>query len=101
MFVGYQAIGTLGRQIVDGAKEVRIFGNMYPVRARIVQIAGFSAHADKEELIRWLKQLKTPPREIFVVHGEADSAKYFGDYIKEQTGWNVSVPAYQDEVILN
>ena len=101
MFVGYQADGTLGRQIVDGASEVRILGNMYPVRARIVKIHGFSSHADKEELLSWLKEIKTPPREVFVVHGEPESAKSFGDYIREQTGWHVSVPAYQEKVTLN
>ena len=101
MFVGYQAEGTLGRQIVDGAKEVRILGNMYPVRARIAKINGFSAHADQDELLAWLKELKTPPRSIFVVHGEAESSKNFSNYVREQTGWHVHVPTYQDEITLN
>jgi len=100
MFVGYQAIGTLGRKIVDGAKEVRILGRIYPVKAKVVRINGFSAHADKDELLKWLRELEAPPRKIFVVHGEADSARSFGDYIAKQTGWDVSVPAYQDEIIL-
>jgi len=101
MFVGYQAVGTLGRQIVDGAEEVRILGQMYPIKARIVRIHGFSAHADKEELIKWLKGLKSAPKRVFVVHGESESAIEFGDYIKEKTGWEVTVPAYQDEIVLN
>jgi metallo-beta-lactamase family protein len=101
MFVGYQAKGTLGRQIVDGASEVRILGNMYPVRARIAKINGFSAHADKDELLKWLRELKTAPRTIFVVHGEAESSKNFSNYIREQTGWHVHVPTYQDTVTLN
>jgi len=100
MFVGYQAIGTLGRQIVDGAEKVRILGNRYPVRANVVRIHGFSAHADRDELLKWLKELEAPPRAVFVVHGESESAKAFGDYVREQTGWDVSVPAYQDEVVL-
>jgi metallo-beta-lactamase family protein len=101
MFVGYQAEGTLGRQIVDGASEVRILGNMYPVRARIAKINGFSAHADKDELLKWLQELKTPPRTVFVVHGEAESSKNFSNFVREQTGWHVHVPTYQDTVTLN
>lgn len=101
MFVGYQAIGTLGRRIVDGDPEVRILGQNYPVKARIVQIQGFSAHADKEELLRWLNSLSKPPRKLFIVHGEADSAKHFAQFVRERTGWEVAVPAYQDQAILN
>ena len=101
MFVGYQSIGTLGRLIVDGQKEVRILGQMYPVKAKVVQVHGFSGHADKIELLAWLKALKRPPRGVFVVHGESESARHFGDFIKEQTGWKVHVPTYQEEVILD
>ncbi len=101
MFVGYQAIGTLGRRIVEGEKKVRILGQEYPVKARIVQVNGFSSHADKDELLQWLKCLHKPPRKVFVVHGESDSAKQFGDFIIEKTGWKVVVPAYQDEITLD
>jgi metallo-beta-lactamase family protein len=100
MFVGYQAVGTLGRQIVDGAKKVRILGQQYEVKANIVQVHGFSAHADRFELLTWLKGLQTPPRKVFIIHGETESASNFGNYLREQTGWDVSVPAYQDEVVL-
>jgi len=101
MFVGYQAMGTLGRRIVNGEKEVRILGQEYAVKARIARIGGFSAHADREELLRWLRGLKKPPRKLFVVHGEANSAQQFGDYVRKETGWKVSVPAYRDEAILD
>jgi len=101
MFVGYQAVGTLGRRIVNGEKEVRILGQEYPVNARIARINGFSAHADKEELFEWLSGLKKPPRKLFVVHGETENANKFGDYVREKTGWDVTVPAYQDEVVLD
>jgi len=101
MFVGYQAIGTLGRSIVDGIEKVRILGVKRPVKAKIVRIHGFSAHADKEELLGWLKGLEKPPRQVFVVHGESESAKHFGEYVKEQTGWEVTVPAYQDELVVD
>jgi metallo-beta-lactamase family protein len=101
LFVGYQAVGTLGRQIVEGAKEVRILGQMHPVRARVVQIDGFSAHADKDELLRWLSGFKRPPRRLFVVHGEPDAASSFAALVGERTGWETSVPEYRDQFILD
>jgi metallo-beta-lactamase family protein len=101
MFVGYQAIGTLGRRIVDGETEVRILGKQRQVKAKIVRVHGFSAHADKDELLQWLSGLKKPPRKLFVVHGEADSARAFAEYAHEKTNWPVMVPAYQDEVVLD
>ena len=101
MFVGYQAMGTLGRRIVNREKEVRILGETRQVNARVVQIQGFSAHADREELLDWLSSLKNHPRKIFVVHGEAESAKSFGAYVQEKTGWDVMVPEYKDEVVLD
>jgi len=101
MFVGYQATGTLGRSIVDGAEQVRILGEKHKVRAKIVRIHGFSAHADRNELLEWLKELKAPPRGVFVVHGETESALSFGDYVRERTGWKVTVPAYEDKIVLD
>lgn len=101
LFVGYQAVGTLGRQIVDGSKIVRILGAKYKVKARIVQINGFSAHADRDELLRWLSAVKNQPRGVFVVHGEEGAAMSFAGTIKDKLGWNVSVPQYKDEVVLD
>lgn len=100
LFVGYQAIGTLGRQITDGAKEVRIFGQQYPVLAKIAQIHGFSAHADRDELFRWISSLSSAPRQVFVVHGEPEAAQEFGQFLREKTGWEVSVPQYGTEAVL-
>jgi metallo-beta-lactamase family protein len=100
LFVGYQAEGTLGRQIVDGASEVRILGQYYPVRARVVQINSFSAHADESQLIKWLSGFQKPPRRLFVIHGETNISKYFASVIKGKFGWEVVVPNYRDEVIL-
>ena len=100
LFVGYQAKGTLGRHIVDGARKVRIFGQQYTVRARIARINGFSAHAGRDQLLKWLTGLKKAPRQVFVVHGEKESAHDFADLIRQETGWETSVPAYQDKVIL-
>jgi metallo-beta-lactamase family protein len=101
MFVGYQAEGTLGRYIVEGASEVRILGQQYPVRARVEQMQGFSAHADRDGLLEWLLALESPPRRVFVSHGEPDSCRSFADLLRRRTDWEISVPAYQDEVILD
>jgi metallo-beta-lactamase family protein len=101
LFVGYQAIGTLGRSILDGAEQVRILGQKYPVQARIAQIGGFSAHADKEELYRWISNLKKAPKHAFIVHGEAKAAESFRKFLAKKTGWNVSVPEFRTEAILD
>ena len=101
MFVGYQAVGTLGRSIVDGAQKVRILGEKRDVLARIERIYGFSAHADQDELFNWLNELDTPPRKLFVVHGESDSAKHFASFVKKRTDWDVEVPEYGNEFILD
>ncbi|MCD6364696.1 MAG: MBL fold metallo-hydrolase [Planctomycetes bacterium] len=101
LFVGYQAAGTLGRTIAEGAEEVRIFGRTLPVRARIARIHGFSAHADKVELLKWLESLGEAPRRVFIVHGETSSSRHFGEFLRKKTGWDVTVPAYKDEVLLD
>jgi metallo-beta-lactamase family protein len=100
LFVGYQAIGTLGRQILDGRPEVRLFGQMVPVRAKIESIPGFSAHADRDELTRWLSGMKKPPRQVFVTHGEPEAAAAFARHIGEHFGWQTTVPAYLESVPL-
>ncbi len=100
LFVGYQAVGTLGRQIVEGAKKARILGQNYPVRAMVAQIHGFSAHADRDELFTWISGLKKAPRHVFITHGEANAAKSFGEFLHEKTGWEVSIPEYGAEVSL-
>jgi metallo-beta-lactamase family protein len=101
LFVGYQAAGTLGREIVDGAEKVRIFGQYYPVKARVVQIDGFSAHADRDELVKWLSSLRQPPRRLFVTHGESSVSQHFASMVKDKMGWNVSVPEYKSQAILD
>jgi len=100
LFVGYQAAGTLGRHIVDGAKKVRILGEEYPVRARIAQLGGFSAHADKGELLRWLSALAVRPKRVFVTHGEERVAEDFGTSLRQETGFSVTVPEYKTKVQL-
>ena len=101
LFVGYQARGTLGRQIVDGAKEVRILGQFHPVQARIAQLTGFSAHADRDELTRWLSVLEKAPKQLFVTHGELEVANRFSNYVADKMRWKVSIPAYREQVLLD
>jgi metallo-beta-lactamase family protein len=99
LFVGYQAVGTLGRSIIDGIKKVRILGQRYPVRARVAEITGFSAHADRTELLEWMSGIN--PRRIFVVHGETKSSKEFAKFLRQERGWKVSVPMYGESAALD
>jgi len=100
LFVGYQAEGTPGRILLDGARELRLLGQTYPVRARIVKIEGFSAHADREGLLAWLSDMRKPPRHVFVTHGEEIVATSFAEFLSKQTGWRTVVPHYQDTALL-
>ncbi len=94
LFVGYQARDTLGRQILEGRPEVRVLGRTLPVRARVAKINGFSAHADRTGLARWLDGFKAPPRRLFVTHGDADVAAKFAEGVRRARGWTVEVPEY-------
>ena len=76
-------------------------GETHEVKASIVQVLGFSAHADKNELFNWLSNLKKPPRHVFVVHGETNAAHYFSKFLSEQTGWTSSVPTYGHQATLD
>ena len=100
LFIGYQAQGTPGGRLLDGAREVRLLGQTYPVRARVVKIDGFSAHADREGLLAWLSDMRKPPRCVFVTHGEETAATGFAEFLSKQTGWQTQVPAYQETVTL-
>jgi metallo-beta-lactamase family protein len=93
LITGFQAEGTLGRRLVDGARNVRIFNHDIPVRARIHTIGGLSAHADRDGLLDWLRGFARAPGRTFVVHGESATAAGFGDEIKRRLGWTrVDVP---------
>lgn len=95
LFVGYQAENTLGRDILDGHKHVRIFGEETAVKAKIAKITGFSAHADKQELCDWLETNQTKPRHVFVTHGEVRAAHAFARLLKQKYGWVATVPKYE------
>jgi metallo-beta-lactamase family protein len=101
LFVGYQGRGTLGRQILEGKQEVRIHGHMHYVRARIEQIHGFSGHADRNALLRWLGHLNAPPRHVFLCHGEEDVSEALAQQVRTEMGWPVSIPEYLDCVELD
>jgi metallo-beta-lactamase family protein len=92
VFTGFQAAGTLGRRLVDGARIVRIFGEEIPVRARIATLGGLSAHADQAGLMTWLRGFKHPPSRTYVVHGEATAARAFADHVRSELAWHVTVP---------
>jgi metallo-beta-lactamase family protein len=94
VFVGYQAAGTIGRRILDGEKEVKILGQWVPVRCRIEQIGGFSAHADWQELLHWLEAMPSPPQRVFLTHGEPAPAEAMAQHIRERFGWQTAVPHY-------
>ena len=101
LFVGYQAIGTLGRIILDGAEEIRLFGKKFPMKMKVKRIEGFSAHAGKNELFDWVTNIKKNPRRVFITHGEEEAAKHFSKYLQEKTGWSTLVPDYKDTIILD
>jgi len=92
LLVGYQAFGTRGRELQDGAATVRIFGEDVPVRAKVETIQGFSAHADANGLLRWLKSASHAPRRVFLVHGDPEPAKVLSERIQKELGWPVTVP---------
>lgn len=100
LFVGYQAEGTPGRILLDGAREIRLLGQIYPVKAHIEKIDGFSAHADRDGLLAWLSDIRVPPRCVFVTHGEEKAATSFAKVLNERTGWTIKVPRYKDTVEL-
>lgn len=100
LFVGYQAEGTRGRALLEGAKELKLLGQMVPVKARIEQIDGFSAHADRNEILRWLSGFQKPPRTTFLVHGEKRSSESLAEEIKARLGWETAIPALQQEIAL-
>ena len=97
IFVGYQAVGTLGRQILDGVSPVSILGQSYPVRMRIENINGLSAHAGMNDLHRWLDNFKVPPKHVFLTHGEEGSILSLENYLHSKGGWEVTAPVYLEE----
>jgi len=98
LLTGYQAVGTRGRALADGAREVKIAGTYVPVRAEIARDEGFSVHADADELLAWLHDLPAEPESVFVNHGEQASAHALADRIRRELGAVVAVPRYRERV---
>ena len=92
LFVGYQAVGTLGRRLVEGARKVKLFGEEITVNARIEMIDGFSGHADKNGLLGWISKFSKKPKKIFIVHGEEEVMNEFSSFIHEQFGIESIIP---------
>lgn len=98
LFVGFQAAGTRGRQLIEGTQEVKIHGQFIPVHARIEKLNGMSAHADASEIVRWLKTFPTPPGTTYLVHGEPSAQDTLKTRIERELAWNVQVPRHGDRV---
>ena len=97
LFSGFQAAGTRGRKLLQGAREVKIYGQWMPVNAEVTELPMLSAHADCDELMQWLSYFERPPKHVFIVHGEPDASEALRERIIRELGWSVSVPL-QDQV---
>ncbi|TAJ97865.1 MAG: MBL fold metallo-hydrolase, partial [Candidatus Manganitrophaceae bacterium] len=100
LFVGFQAGGTRGEAMVNGAKAVKIHGAYIPVRAEVATLENLSAHADADEIMTWLGNLEAPPRKTFITHGEPAAADALRHRIEEELGWRCRIPDYLEKVEL-
>lgn len=96
VFTGYQAEGTLGRRILEGAPTVRMMGQEVEVRARVEKLNALSAHADQAEIMQWLRGFKSAPRQTFIVHGEPPAQQALREKIVAELGWNVTIPHWKE-----
>ncbi len=100
LFVGFQAAGTRGRQLIEGAQHVKMFGQFVPVRARIEKINAMSAHADAGEILKWLRTFPRAPKVTYLVHGEILAQDALKARITKELGWNVEIPTHAQRVDL-
>ena len=100
IFVGYQAKGTRGQRIVSGEEKIKIFGQHYPIKAHIENYDFLSAHADRDELLQWLRKMPVAPKQCFVTHGEPESSAAFRDTLQHELGWNATTPQLGDSITL-
>jgi metallo-beta-lactamase family protein len=92
VLVGYQAVGTRGRDLVEGASALKMHGRYVPVRAEVCQLEGFSVHADSDELVAWAAQMPAPPETAYVVHGEPEASASLARRLRTELDWNAVVP---------
>lgn len=95
LIVGYQAEGTRGRQLLEGAHELKLYGKYYPIAATVYHLESLSAHADQGELIDWLNALKNLPEKVFLIHGEPNALDIFKVKLRDVYGWNAEIPQYE------
>ena len=100
LLAGYQAEGTRGRNLLEGAQEIKIYGKYYPVKAAIHQIESLSAHADQQELIDWTSNIRNIPEKVFLIHGETDALKALKIKIKEKYNWQTHIPQFNEVYII-
>ncbi len=101
MLVGYQAEGTRGRSLLDGARSVKMLGRYVQVQAEVVEVPAFSVHADQREILDWLAGAKRPPQAVYVVHGDGAAAESLRRAIESEFGWHAVVPQYLEQVRLD
>lgn len=101
VLTGFQAQGTRGRALLEGARQVKIHGHYVPVRAEIVDVSDFSVHSDSDETLAWLSRAPEPPRTVYVVHGEERASAQLAHRIGSELGWCAVVPAYGERVLLD
>ena len=97
LFSGFQAGGTRGDRMVRGEKEIKMFGQMIPIEAEVIQMGNTSAHADYQEMLTWLSHFKTTPRKVFITHGEPEASAELKYKIEQQFRWDCKIPTYLDE----
>ncbi len=98
LLVGYMAEGTRGRQLLEGAHELKFFGKYHPVKAKVAHLESLSAHADQQELLDWLKEIKNIPEKVFLIHGEPTALDAFRSKIRDSYRWNVHIPKLYEVV---
>ncbi|MFM8848974.1 MAG: MBL fold metallo-hydrolase RNA specificity domain-containing protein [Cytophagales bacterium] len=100
LFAGYQAEGSRGRDILEGEKSIKMFGEQVPVRCNVREVHGLSAHADQSELLQWIDNFKKAPNTTFITHGEVESAMAFAQLLSQKKGWKIVVPEYLESRVL-
>jgi metallo-beta-lactamase family protein len=91
VLAGHQAQGTLGAALLDGARTLRVFGEEVPIHAEVIHMDGMSAHADYEDLSRWLESLESSPRQVLINHGDPEASSALADHLKSRFGWDCTV----------